>query len=300
MTGDPEPESDETDPEALADGINLGLDLSPEEQAAAEEMVAHLEAQFKSEAPEEEPEPVEPEPDPTEPEPEPEPAPEAATPEPPHSRGAVVIDGVEVPVEEAVAYLAKREAQRIAAEQAVVPEPPKPAEPPEWVDRDDPAQMGMWKELQRVEAQNAALLENQKAFAQEQTRSKAMVQVDTALSTFRQLHPELSESDVHTIRVHAAALEIIPALERTRSGSDAVLKALDIAYWDLPEFRAQATAQPSPAAEKKAARAEKKEKLNALGGSSGSVPRQEARPDLSTDRAARTAAAAWLSEQGIL
>jgi hypothetical protein len=123
---------------------------------------------------------------------------------------------------------------------------------------------------------------------------------NSGIHTFRTLHPELSEDDITTIRTHAAALEIIDGLSKVRSGPEAVAKALDIAYWDLPEFRAQATAAPSPAKAKAEARAEKKEKLNALGGSSGSVPRQEARPDLSTDRGAKEAAVQWLKEQNIL
>jgi hypothetical protein len=297
MTGD-EPEPDETldDPEALADGINLGLDLSPEEQAAAEEMVAHLEAQFKD-AIEDEPEPVEePEPEvPTE-----EPVSSEAAPVPPSTPGAVVIDGVQVPVEEAVAYLTKREVQREAAARQQAQPAPEPPKPPEWLDTDDPAQVAMWQHQLDLERQIAQIGQNQQQAAQEQVRTRAIADANSGIHTFRTLHPELSESDITTIRTHAAALEIIDGLSKVRSGPDAVAKALDIAYWDLPEFRAQATAAPSPAAVKKAERAEKKEKLNALGGSSGSVPRQEAKPDLSTDRGSRQAAAEWLREQNIL
>lgn len=299
---EPTPDEEPT-AEALADELNLGIDLTDEERTAAEEMVAHLKEQFQFEDGEtetpEEPESVEAE-EPEEPATPTAEIPAGSTPEPPSTRGAVVIDGVEVPVEEAVAYLTKREVQREAAARQPAPEPPKPVEPPEWVDRDDPSDLARWNYMQKLELQQSQLLENQRRFAEQEQASKAMVAVDGALSTFRQLHPELTEDDVQTVRTHAAALEIIPGLQRTRNGTDAVLKALDIAYWDLPEFRAQATATPSPAAVKKAERAEKKEKLNALGGSSGSVPRTEAKPNLSSDRDARAAAAQWLKEQNIL
>lgn len=286
--GDPEPDETLDDPEALADGLNLGLDLSPEEQAAAQEMVAHLEAQFKDldDEPEVEAEPVV-EPEGSDTEPEPTPAPQT-----------VNVDGVAVPVEEAVAYLTRKEAERQAA--AAAPEPAKPAPIPEWVDQDDPADLARWNYMQRLELQQAQLLANQQQVAQDQVRSRAVADANSGIHTFRTLHPELSESDITTIRTHAAALEIIDGLSKVRSGPDAVAKALDIAYWDLPEFRAQATATPSPAAAKKAERAEKKEKLNALGGSSGSVPRTESKPDLSSDSGAKKAAAAWLKEQNIL
>ena len=295
-----EPE-EELDPEALADELDLGIDLSPEEQAAAEEMVAHLQAQFADEAEEVEDDAAEEEPEveeeteeevPTEAQ-----VPAVVTTAATSARG-VVIDGVEVPVEEAVAYLTKREAQRQVAEQA----PPPPAAPqiPEWLDQDDPAQMAMWTRQQDLERRLDAVSRTQAQTLQEQTKTRAVQDANAGISTFRQLHPELSEEDIGAIRTHAAALEIIDGLAKTRSGSDAVAKALDIAYKDLPEFQARETGVPSPAQVKKAERAEKKSKLNALGGSSGSVPRSEARPDLSTDSGAKAAAAQWLREQNIL
>jgi hypothetical protein len=212
----------------------------------------------------------------------------------------VVVDGVEVPVEEAVAYLTKREVQR-EAQAAHVPEPVVEApKPPEWLDQDDPAQVAMWQRQVELETQVRAIGQNQQQVAQAQAVARAQADANTGISTFRTLHPELSEDDITTLRTHAVSLDIIDGLARTRSGSDAIAKALDIAYWDHPEFRARATDAPSPAKVKQAERAEKKSKLNALGGSSGSVPRQEAKPDLSTDRGSRQAAAQWLKEQNIL
>lgn len=295
-TGEEQTPDDELDPEALADELNLGLDLSPEEQEAAEQMVAHLEAQFKDvgdepEEPAEEPEPeVEPEPE------EPVVAPEPVA---PASRGVVVVDGVEVPVEEAVAYLTKREATRQA--EAIKPEPtPEPPKPPEWLDQDDPAQVAMWTRQQELEAQVRQIGQNQQQVAQQQAVARATNDANAGISTFRQLHPELSEEDITTLRTHAVSLDIIDGLARTRSGPDAIAKALDIAYWDHPEFRAKATSAPSPAEVKKAERAEKKAALNALSGSSGSVPRQETRAAPKTDREMKDAAAQWLRDQNVI
>jgi hypothetical protein len=294
MTGDdPEPDEVETDPDTLAAELGLGIDLSPEEQEAADAMVRHLEAQFSTEdETAEEPEPeaeVEPEAPETEPE----------VPEPASAPAQTVnVDGIAVPVEEAVAYLTRREAQRQAEAQA--PPPPEPPKPPEWLDQDDPAQMAMWAELQSVKAGQAQLAQNQQREAQQSAVARAQADATTGISTFRQLHPELSEDDITTLRTHAVSLDIIDGLAKTRSGPEAITKALDIAYWDHPEFRAKATAAPSPAALKKAERAEKKEKLNALGGSSGSVPRQETRSAPKTDREMKDAAAQWLREQNVI
>lgn len=293
-TGD-EPEADEPDPEALAAELDLGIELSPEEQAEAEAMVARLQEQFGLQAPtsdepeevvDEEPE-VEPEPDPTPAEPAP-----AVAQAPPSSRGVVVIDGREVPVEEAVKTLLERE-------KAAAP-PPEPPKPPEWLDQDDPAQMAMWTRQQELEKQVAAIAGNQQQIAQQQAVARATNDAELGISTFRTSHPELTEDDISKLRLHAVSLDIIDGLARTRSGPEAILKALDIAYWDHPEFRARAVATPSPADEKKAKAQERKGKLNALSGSSGSAPRQEPKPDLSTDHAAKAAAAAWLKDQNIL
>jgi hypothetical protein len=295
-----EPTEPEADPETLAAELDLGIELSPEEQAEAEQMVARLREQFNLDeegAPAEEPEPV----DEVEPEEEvpQDPTPAVAEASPPSARGAIVIDGVEVPVEEAVAYLAKREVQREAAQ--VRPEPtPEPAKPPEWLDQDDPAQMAMWTRQQELENQVRAIAGNQQQIAQQQAVARATTEAESGISTFRALHPELTEDDITKLRLHAVSLDIIDGLARNRSGPDAILKALDIAYWDHPEFRARAVATPSPTEAKKEKAQERKGKLNALGGSSGSAPRQEAKPDLSTDRLAKQAAAEWLRSQNVL
>ncbi len=298
-TGEEEPE--ELDAE-IPSNLDLGIELSAEEQAEAEAMVAHLKEQFgfedETDAVDEpvETDEVE-EPDPTDAEP--------VASEPPSARGVIVIDGVEVPVEEAVGYLAKREAQReIEAVRAQAPvEQPRQAEapkPPEWLDQDDPAQMAMWTRQLELERQVSQIAGNQAQIAKQQAVARATADAETGISTFRTLHPELSEDDITKLRTHAAALDIIDGLARTRSGPDAVLKALDIAYWDHPEFRARAVAEPTPKQRKAAESAERKGKLNALGGSSGSAARTESKPDLSSDGSAKAAATAWLKEQNIL
>jgi hypothetical protein len=296
-TGD-EPQEELEDPEALAAGLDLGLDLSPEDQAEVEQMVAHLREQFGLDeepgVPESEPE--EPDNDPfvaEEPEPDPTPAPVVSTPTqvPPSTRGVVVIDGVEVPVEEAVKVLLAREQAKPKAE---------PQKPPEWLDTDDAAQVAMWGELQSLKAGQQQVAQNQQQIAQQQAVARATQDAEAGIGTFRTLHPELSEEDLTKLRLHAVSLDIIDGLAKNRSGQDAVLKALDIAYWDHPEYRARAVAAPTPAETKKKVAAERKGKLNALGGSSGSAPRQESQPDLSTDNAAKKAAAEWLKAQNIL
>lgn len=230
-----EPVEEVEDADELVGKLDLGIELSPEEQAEAEEMVARLKEQFGLEDPVVEEEPVE------EAEVEEEAEPVVATTSP-SERGMVVVDGVEVPVQEAVGYLAKREAQREieAARAAAPPEQPKapePPKPPEWLDTDDPAQMAMWERQVAVERQVSQIAGNQQQIAQAQAVTRAQADAESGINTFRTLHPELSENDITTLRTHAVSLDIIDGLARTRSGPDAIVKALDIAYWDHPDFQ---------------------------------------------------------------
>jgi hypothetical protein len=306
---DPDPDETSEDPAALAAELDLGIDLSPEEQEEANAMVARLRSQFGlDEITDEDGDVPEPVPDEA---PVPEPdgvaaeekspadpisAPVATeSPAPASTRGVVTIDGREVPVEEAVAYLAQREREREVA--AAAPEPPKP---PEWLDQDDPAQVAMWTRQLELEKQIRQIGTNQAEIARRQEIERAQNDAGAGIHTFRTLHPELSEEDIQTIRTHAVALDIIDGLARHMNGPEAIAKALDIAYWDHPEFRARATQAPSPTEAKAAKATERKGKLNALGGSSGSAPRRETKPDLSTDAGAKKAAAEWLKEQNIL
>jgi hypothetical protein len=312
MTGDsPEDESPQ-DAETLAAELGLGIDLSDEEREAAEEMVAHLRSQFgldeEGAREDDEPEQVEDEDESEDEEPEPAPFVAASSPEPPVTPDVVRIDGREVPVAEARSLIDLRnylnsnpdKAQEVREVLEGKKAATEPVKPPEWVDTDDPAQMAMWNELQRLEAQQKALLQNQQQQTQLQVKAQAQADFEAGLAHFRTGHPELNDDDITKLRTHAVSLDIIEGLAKTRTGPQAITKALDLAYWDHPEFQARARAVPTPGEAKQAKAAEKKSKLNALGGSSGSAPRREAKPDLSSDAGAKAAAAAWLKEQNIL
>src|SRR3974390_2748155 len=305
-----EPEAPQ-DPNAVAEArlADLGIDLSPEEQREADAMVARLREQFGLDEEVEEEE-AEPEPEPSEPaEPEPEPEePEAA----PVEAEWISIDGRDLRVAEARSMLGRRQSLAThrekagAVRRAVEDDPPPPAPPaeptpPEWMDLDDPSQRFMWEQFKTQATQIRSLQEQQSQTAAESARARAITEVNVALDTFRQSHPELTESDVQEVRTHAVALNIIGGLSQTRTGTDAVLKALDIAYLDHPDFAAKAKGEPTAAEAKAQKNAQRKQKLAGLSGSSGSAARQpEEQPKPTTDREAKAQAAKWLSEQGIL
>jgi hypothetical protein len=271
-------------------------------------MVARLRSQFGLDEVDEEPAEDTPpevgEPDEEEPEP-PEPAEEEPAQAVAHAPAAdrinvdgreyIIIDGQPVSVDEI------RQARRLADERASQPQPEPEPEPevPEWLDLDDPSQKFFWSQLQ---AQNKALnqiAQTQAQGLQEQARSKAQNDVDTAMATFRSAHPELTENDIGVVRLHAVSLDIIDGLARNRTGVDAVLKALDIAYLDHPEFRAKQAGEPTPTEVKATQSKERKSKLGALSGSSGSAPRTETPRKPESDREAREQASQFLRDQGL-
>jgi hypothetical protein len=308
-TGEEEHEElDAPAPEALAS--ELGLELSADEAAEAEQMVARLKSQFgleqeaqegdepeSSELVDEEPEAAEEEPA-----------------EPGPLTGAeewISIDGRAIPVAEARSMLelrqylaanpdkAEKVRAAIEAEPAAKPEPEP--EPPEFLDLEDPSQRFMWEQFKAQHQQIAHLQQAQAAVQADSARARALGDVQGAMSTFRQNHPELTEDDVTAVRTHAVALNIIDGLAKTRTGPEAVLKALDIAYMDHPEFRAKATATPSPKETKAAENKSRRQKLSGLAGSSVSATREPEAPKRpETDREMRQQAAKWASEQGLL
>jgi hypothetical protein len=311
-TGEEEREEIDAPPEPEALASQLGLELSPEESAEAEAMVARLRSQFGLDQEEE----AEPEPEPPEPEQPEEEEEEPEQPEPlvePAVEGEFVnIGGRLVPIADARSmmefrqYLAsnpdKAEAVRKAVEGEPQPQPaPAEPEPPEFLDLDDPTQRFMWEQFKAQHGQIAELQRRGSERDAATARERAVNDVQAAMSTFRLGHPELTEDDIAAVRTHAVALDIIDGLSRTRNGHDAVLKALDIAYLDHPDFRAKATGTPSPKQIKAAESKERKQKLAGLAGSSvGATREPEPMRKPETDREMRAAAVQWLTEQNIL
>jgi hypothetical protein len=312
-TGEEQEETFDAAPEPDSLAAELGIELTDEDRALAEKMVTRLKSQLGLEpvAQEEaQPEPSEPEESDDEPE-EPE-APEPVEQTPPQADDWITIDGRAVPVAEARSMLELRrylsenpeKADKVRAVIEDQPQPEKPAEvePPEWLDLEDPSQKFMWETLKSQHQQIARLQQSLGGIQANTARQDAQRQVDLALSTFRTNHPELTEDDVQTVRVHAVGLNIIPGLEKVMaSGSEAVLKALDLAYQDHPEFRAKATGVPSPKEQKQGESKARKQKLAGLAGSSVGATREPSAPKRpETDREMREMATKWLTEQGIL
>lgn len=176
-----------------------------------------------------------------------------------------------------------------SGEPAVSPQAttPTPLEPPEFLDFDDPAQKFLWESFQLQQSQihslTTATEKQQKSLADRQ----AVIDTDVAVSAFRTAHPNFNDEQMGKLRQHAAQMGILDSLLTTSPNPVAALsRTLDLAALDHEESRALYMAPPETPREKTATQKSqtRKDKLSALSGSSGSVPRQTATPKPQSDR----------------
>lgn len=176
--------------------------------------------------------------------------------------------------------------------QPVPPEPTAPASPaltpPPDLDLDDPAIKAVW-EANVANHQRIAQLESMFQVQQQQARLAQSAQSESfynrATESFRQSH-NLEKSDIDRISQVAARMGVLPSL---MSGVDPITglpsrpdpltaldRALQIAYDQLPEYHPEQTEKNT----------QRKQRLAAVSGRSGSVPRATPVP---TDAAGKTA-----------
>lgn len=170
---------------------------------------------------------------------------------------------------------------------------PTPASAPDDLDLDDPVQKRIWTELQTTRAQLDAaseILTRHEQQIQNTTQNTTTALVNRAAQEYATQH-NLNSDEIQQVREAAARLNIIESLmnpydpitglPRQIDPVDAIHKALDTAYWTVPEFRQRAMQE---AMKNRVTDLRKKQKLTSLGGTSGSVPRQPATPATEQER----------------
>jgi len=169
------------------------------------------------------------------------------------------------------------------------------------LDLDDPSQRFMWEQFKSQNAAIAGMQRTLEANAEAATQARVSAEINDGVGRFRTNHPELNEDDIATVRLHAQALNIVTGIAQTMPGPDAVVKALEMAYMDHPEFSAKARGVPSPRQEKAAESKARKTKLAGIAGSSAGASRQpEPERKADSDREMKSQASQWLREQNIL
>lgn len=288
----------------------LGIaEMSPEEQDEIKAAVDRLRVKMfgedaaEEDAPEEDrfaPDTSEP-PDTEEPVAEEVQPPEPPATPPPTLGESVIIDGREIPVGEVRSYIQLQEYLRThpskAEEVGRVLRGQEPAEedrpitPPEGLDLEDPSSKILWDSFVALSDRLKATEKRSAAIAEAQTVTRAQSDFATGLHNFRTAHPELTEDDITTLRGYPLTIELVEYFGSRMKGEDAVFKALDLATLEHPTFRARQRGEATAAEKRATENKERKQKLSALSGSSGSVARTEPKPDLSTDQSMKKAAA---------
>ena len=181
------------------------------------------------------------------------------------------------------------QAQAIAAATEVKPDPT----PPPDLDLDDPTIRHLYEQHQ---AQAAIIQElNQRVashddFLTRQQHETSESLVNRARASFQQQY-ELDDTQMERIEQVAAGLQIVPALAQGFNPSTgqyerpdtlaALERALEVAYWSQPEYRDREYQRQM---EQRKVDNKRKQKLAAVSGNSGSVPRSQPAPQTQEGR----------------
>jgi hypothetical protein len=191
---------------------------------------------------------------------------------------------------------AARVQQAVAGQPVVPAEPitpvaqtPQVVTPPDFLDLDDPVHKFLWEQSQSQQQSLLQLRQQEAARINAETERRANDDMATAISRFRAAHPTFNDDQINTLRQHGARMNIVGAvMDTTPSPVEALVRVLDIAAMDNADLRPIFLAPPdeSPTPTRRQQSTTRKSKLNALGGSTGSVPRTTSTPRATTDKQA--------------
>ena len=171
--------------------------------------------------------------------------------------------------------------------------PPTPPALPDYIDPDDPVQIGLWNELQSVKEQVAATTTTVKQSAAESARVQAEATLERALSAYRTKYPSVTDADLAVIRPQAAL--IVNTMIQQHGPVDGMVRALYVASLENDQVRNKVLdITPTTTSTDSTTR---KRKLSALSGTSGSAPKTSpSRPQYTSDRDVVNALAKELSD----
>lgn len=224
----------------------------------------------------------------------------------------VLVNGQPVPIAdiqrlyEFDQYLRSNPDAAARVQQAVQPAVPTPEStppanqeltPPDFLDMEDPAHKFMWESHVAQQKQLAAFQQQTVAQAQQAAVERANADMALALERWKTSHPNFNEDQIIEVRKHAASMNVIDSLMATSTTPvDALVRAMDLAAIDNPDLRNVYLDTSHKTPSRKQQSATRKGKLNALGGTSGSVPRTTTPSRPQTDREAIDEFAKGLAE----
>lgn len=148
---------------------------------------------------------------------------------------------------------------------------------PDFIDPDNPTEVGLWRELQEVKSQATGASEQVTQSIEAQSRQRIAEQINTALGHFRTAHPDLTDAEIAQIRLYTKENVNVPGV-MANYPEDAVagiLKCFEMGSMTDPAVRDKVlgNADSGGSNDSSAADGKRQKALSALSGTSGSGAR---------------------------
>lgn len=159
------------------------------------------------------------------------------------------------------------------------------------IDPDNQEAVFLYRQQQRIDAELAELkrqeqqrVQFQAQTAEQQRQAEVIDAFRASMKEFREEYPGFSPEDLKVITDRAASMGLLEAPEKIgQTLRGGIVKALELAMWDSPEYRARITAGDTVRSKEQQAQA-RKQKSSALSSSTGSTPRTQSQEPAPTNR----------------
>jgi hypothetical protein len=187
--------------------------------------------------------------------------------------------------------LASRVRQAVLGQQEQATQAVEPDALPVHIDPDNQEAVFLYRQQQRIDAELSELRAQREqelaraAQTAEQARQAEVIDAFRAgMKEFRDEYPALEVQDLKTITDRAAGMGLLEAPEKIgKTLRGGIFKALELAMWDSPEYRARITAGDTVRTKEQQSK-DRKQKSSALSSSTGSSPRTQSQEMAPTNR----------------
>ena len=177
----------------------------------------------------------------------------------------------------------------------------KDPEPPDFLDLEDPAQRFQWdthvatqKAFYDREQRDRKFFEQQAQVQQQNTARQAQQDMQAALTTFTQAHPNLNEDDI--VKIRQAAVPFIDGMMKQLPPVEALTRSMEVAAVMDTDLRAKITDPAVRTRTNQQRTTHRKARLGEISGSPRSAPKTESRPAFTSDKEFLNALASEFSE----
>jgi hypothetical protein len=162
---------------------------------------------------------------------------------------------------------------------------------PAWLDPDDQQSVFLYRQQQRIDRELAEVRrrdeQRQAQFAQTAEQQRQAEVIDafrSSMKEFRDEYPGFSPEDLKVITDRAAGMGLLENPEKIgKTLRGGIVKALELAMWDSPEYRAKAEHGATVRTKEQQSK-DRKQKSSALSSSTGTSPRTQSQEPAPTNR----------------